>query len=360
MTGTARPRKGLPLRGQADGRHWPDRSRRGAAAEHERRALSDALHLLEGGLCAVCRERDECAARRLSYFVIETHTEQGTRTRGEEASGFRPAHTRRLLADASATWLMPQVHDPALAGGIRLLDAPDTRRARCPCCVAGDDTIARASETPLHGFGRVQIRDAVQQGALCLPHTASLAARAPYEHGPHLADAAPAFPEEGRRGLVRPAGTDEDAQARSVLFDRIDPILPVEEEQQRSVTSCWRADADVGCCPLCLAEHRTVRRLLTWAAATDRGRPSGEESVLCARHLHDLAAADGPDVAAVLAANHDRWNTRLSRFRGLLAEGGKRRAGAGLPAPHEGVPDRSEDVPEYQHPIARRKSWSST
>ncbi|MFE3148104.1 hypothetical protein ACFXJ6_15740 [Streptomyces sp. NPDC059218] len=330
MTGPARPRRRLPHRDRTGTASWPGRLRRGRTAEHDERALSDALHLLNGGLCAVCRERDEFAARWLSYFVIETHTEEGTRARVEAAAGFCPAHTRRLLADASSSWLMPQVHDLALAGGVRLLDAPDACRARCPCCAAGDDAVERASETLLGAFGQARVREAVRQGAVCLPHMAALAARTSSEYGRSLADAASALLEGEPCGLVRLAGTDEDAQARSRLLDRIDPLLQVEEQQRRrSVTSHWKADVEAGCCPLCLAGHRAVRRLLTWeAAAAEHGRPSGEEAVLCPRHLHDLAAVGGPDVAAVLTANGDQWNARLGRFRGILTEGGRRRADA--------------------------------
>ncbi|MFJ2639385.1 hypothetical protein [Streptomyces sp. NPDC087511] len=330
VTGPARLRRSLPPRERTDGRHRPGRPWRGRAEEHDRRALSDALHLLEGGPCAVCRECDAFAARWLSYFVIETHAEEGTRVRVEAAAGFCPAHTRRLLADAAASWLMPQVHDLALAVWTRLLDVPDARRARCPCCVAGDDATERASETLLRAFGHARIRDAVHRGALCLPHLAAPAARTPRAYALPLADAAAALLEEGRYDLPRLAGTDEDAQARSVLLGRIDPLLPVEEERQRrSVTSRWRTDADLGCCPLCLAEHRAVRRLLTWAATTDHGPPSGEESVPCARHLHELAAVDGPNTAAILAGSRDQWDARFGRFRRLLDEGGKRRADAG-------------------------------
>ncbi|MES9511887.1 hypothetical protein ABWJ92_36800 [Streptomyces sp. NPDC000609] len=88
-------------------------------------------------------------APRLSYFVTESHTEEGTRARVGAAAGLCPARTRRLLADASAPWPMPRVHDLALAGWTRLLDAPDARRARCPCRAAGDDATERASETQL-------------------------------------------------------------------------------------------------------------------------------------------------------------------------------------------------------------------
>lgn len=179
VTGPARLRRSLPPRERTDGRHRPGRPWRGRAEEHDRRALSDALHLLEGGPYAVCRECDAFAARWLSYFVIETHAEEGTRARVEAAAGFCPAHTRRLLADVSASWLMPQVHDLALAGWTRLLDVPDARRARCPCCVAGDDATERASETLLRAFGHARIRDAVHGGALCLPHLAAPAARTP-------------------------------------------------------------------------------------------------------------------------------------------------------------------------------------
>ncbi|WP_406145241.1 hypothetical protein [Streptomyces sp. NBC_01012] len=309
----------------------PGRSRRARAAEHDRRALSDAARLLDDGLCPVCRRREEFATRWLSYFIIESHTEEGTRSRVRAAVGFCPAHTRRLLADASAPWLMPQVHSLALAGGTRLLDEPDARPARCPCCVAGDDAAERALGTLLGALGHPSVREAVRGGAVCLPHTAELAARAPQAYGRSLADAASGLLTKGRRDLVWLAGADEDAQVRAALFDRIDPLLREEEERRRrSVTSRWEADTEAGCCPLCRAEHRAVRRLLQWeAAASGHGRPASEESLLCTRHLHDVTAMGGPNVASVITENCARWNARIKRFQRLLDADGKRHSDAG-------------------------------
>ncbi|MET8405371.1 hypothetical protein [Streptomyces sp900116325] len=331
MTDSARTYSIVSLRDWARDLPWPGRSQPAKAAEREDRALSDALHLLRDGLCAVCRERDESATRWLSYFIVESHTEEGTRGRVQAAAGLCPAHTRQLLADDSSSWLLPQLHDLALAGGTRLLGELGARPARCPCCTAGDDAAERALDTLLRAFGQPPVRDAVQDGAVCLPHTPVLATRVPYAYGLQLADTASALLEAGQRDIVWLAGMDKDARARAVIFDRIDPVLLDEEQQQRrSVTSRWKADVEADCCPLCLAEHRAARRLLMWAAtATDRGLPAREESALCARHLHDLTAIGGPNVEAVLADNRDQWNARLIRFRRLLGEGKKGRANAG-------------------------------
>ncbi|MFG3527444.1 hypothetical protein ACGF8B_11925 [Streptomyces sp. NPDC047917] len=308
----------------------PGRSQRAKAEERENHRRREALHLMHGGLCAVCRERDESAARWLSYFVMESHRQEGTRARVQESAGLCPAHTRRLLAAPSSPWLMPQLLDLALTGGTRLLRTPGTRRSRCPCCTAGDDATGRATETLLCALGHPPVREGVQDGAVCLPHIAVLATRAPYEYGLQLAESASAALEEERETAWL-AGTDEDARIRAALHRRIDPLLLDEERhRRRSTTSRWQADVGMDCCPLCLAEHRCARRLLKWAATTTgRGRPAREESVLCARHLHDLAATGGPNVRAVLAENRSQWGTRLDHFRTLLGQDGKERDRAG-------------------------------
>lgn len=339
MTGRGHPLSRGFSHGWAGVLPGPGRARRARERAHDKKAVDDAVHLLGDGLCPVCRERDDFAARWLSYFVIETHTEAGTRARVEASAGFCPTHSRRLLADISSSWLMPQVHDLALTGGTRLLGEPGARRARCPCCVAGDDAAQRALKTLLYALGHPVVRDGVQTGEVCLPHTAVLATCTSPEYALRLAGAACALLEAGQCDTGWLAGEDKEAETRAALLARVDPLL-VEEERQREgpVTGRWEADVEADCCPLCLAEHRAVRRLLIWTAATtDRGRPAGEESVLCARHLHDLTSIGGPNVAAVVTENCDRWSSRLSRFRRLLGEGAKRRADAGpylLSGPH--------------------------
>ncbi|MFT9821174.1 hypothetical protein [Lysinibacillus sp. NPDC056185] len=331
MTGSARTGSAVSLRDRARALPRPGRSQRAKAEEREEHVRRDALHLLRGGRCAVCRERDESATRWLSYFVTESHTEEGTCTRVQASVGLCPAHTRRLLADASAPWLMPQLLDLALTGGTQLLGTPDTRRTRCPCCAAGDDATQRAMETLLRAFDHPPVREAVQDGAVCLPHLAVLATRVPHAYGFELAGSASAALDGERRETAWLAGTDEDACVRAMFHRRIDPLLLDEERhRQRSATSRWKADVGMDCCPLCLAEHRAARRLLTWTAtATGRGGPAHEESVLCARHLHDLTAIGGPNVQAVLSENRSQWDARLNRFRRLLGEGRKGHAHTG-------------------------------
>jgi hypothetical protein len=321
---------------------WPSlpasaRAERAVAAEAARR---DALHLLAGeeGLCGVCRERDDAAGRWLASFVGESRHDAGVRTRLRAAAGFCPAHTRHLLAEVSASWLVPSVHAEALAGGLRLLDADAVGRngqrlGPCPACAIGEAAAERALTVVLRALEETPVRQAVDGGALCLPHTATLATRATVPLGLSVAATASARLTGEARETVPVAwlaGLDPDAPARARQQERLDPLLETEESAQRhAVAERWEADVALACCPLCLAGHRAARRLLRWAATTTgTGHPTREETRLCPRHLHDLAALAGPgrNAAALLADNADAWRDTLTGFRKRTA-GGRRERG---------------------------------
>lgn len=273
-------------------------------AENER-ALRDALHLLDEGLCAVCRERDDSARRWLTFFVAESHTDEGVRARVAAAVGFCPAHTRHLLADVSAPWLMPQVCDVALGGGVRLLSAPPGRPAGCPACRAGRDAQERALSTVLRVLDQAQVREAIDGGAVCLPHLATLAARADADEALRIAGTASALLDHRPPEVAWLAAMDPDATRRTDQLSRVDRLLPVERtRQQYAVTDRWDADLEVGCCPLCLAEQRAAHAAAALDRHQHRARGTGqEEATLCPRHLHDIAAIGGPNLPAVMAVN---------------------------------------------------------
>ncbi|OPF77312.1 hypothetical protein VT50_0221265 [Streptomyces antioxidans] len=296
---------------------WPSARHSRATGQERERAERDALHLLREGPCGVCRERDDATRRWLTYFAHESHTDQGVMARLGAAAGFCPAHTRHLLADTSASWLLPPVHDAALTGGQRLLADTSTGPGPCPACVNGADAEDRALQTVIRAVDRPPVREAVADEAMCLPHMALLATRTGADDGGWLAGAALAHLERQRTGMSWLAGMDPDATARALLHPLLDPLLRAEQhQQQRAVLDRWDADIALVCCPLCLAEHRAARRLLRWAAtSTDSRRPAREETGLCPRHLHDLTALGGPSVSAVVADNRARWSDQLTRFR---------------------------------------------
>jgi inorganic pyrophosphatase len=302
-----------------------------ADGAESQRALREAQHLLRGGLCAVCRERDDNASRWLAYFIAESHTDAGVMSRLAAATGFCPAHTRHLLADASAPWLMPQIHDVALRGGLRHLSDQDVRRSPCPACAAGRDAAERARSTLLRVLERPEMRTAISGSTVCLPHLATLAAHADPRQALWLAETASAHLDERPPDVDSLAGLDPDADRRAEQYARLDRFLPVERARQASAVSHrWETDLQIGCCPLCLAEQRAVRRLLRWMATSNgHGDLGREETGLCSRHLHDLTATGGDNVAAILAVNADTWLARLVRFRRRLTEGRDARRSAG-------------------------------
>ncbi|MEO3749172.1 hypothetical protein [Streptomyces sp. B6B3] len=301
---------------------------RAARATDAERAGRDALHLLAEGLCAVCRQRDDGARSWLRYFVNDSNADPGVRARVRDAVGFCPAHTRHLLGDTSASWLLPSVQGEALAGGLRLLDDDRARRGPCPACEAGQAAEERALVTVSRALPQAPVRDAVCGGALCLPHEIALAARsdaaaatavttAATERLTGLARTGP--DDEGPgigAGVATLAGLDADAAARGRQLGRLDPLLDAERAGAHApVADRWAADLRLACCPLCLAEHRAARRLLRWAATSEEGRQAEGTSALCPRHLHDLGGLAGqaaPHAGALVAANAEEWRERLA------------------------------------------------
>ncbi|NGN64536.1 hypothetical protein G5C51_11555, partial [Streptomyces sp. A7024] len=291
-------------------------------------AQRDAERLLAAGPCAVCTERDDAAHRWLRYFTHHSRAEARVQTRIRSSMGFCPPHTRHLLGDpASASWLLPQLYDLALDGGLQLLTGPARRPAphACPACVTGTRAAARARSVLLRALDRPPVFAAMTGGDVCLPHLAAAAASLPAEEGVRLAEAVVhRFPE--RAALEWIAGSDADAPVRARLHRALDPLADEEDRrQQRSVLDRWDADAGLACCPLCLAEHRAARRLLRWAAWAGPEPPDGEDTALCARHLHDLAADGGPNLAVITAGNAAAWQARFTRFHLLRRQGGAAR-----------------------------------
>ncbi|WP_419999848.1 hypothetical protein [Streptomyces boninensis] len=155
-------------------------------------AQRDAEHLLAAGPCAACAERDDAVARWLRYYTHHSRTEAAGRTRIRASMGLCPPHTRHLLGDpASAAWLLPQLYDLALDGGLRLLAVPARRPAphACPACVCGTRAAARARTVLLRALDRAPVFAAVTGGAVCVPHLAAAAAALPAEEGVRVAEA---------------------------------------------------------------------------------------------------------------------------------------------------------------------------
>ncbi len=163
---------------------------RAARATDAERAGRDALHLLAEGLCAVCRQRDDGARSWLTYFVNDSNSDLGVRARMRDAVGFCPAHTRHLLGDTSASWLLPSVQAEALAGGLHLLDDDRARQGPCPACEAAHAAEERALLAVLRALPQDPVRDAVRGGALCVPHELALVGRADANAGAAVAAAA--------------------------------------------------------------------------------------------------------------------------------------------------------------------------
>lgn len=98
---------------------------------------------------------------------------------------------------------------------------------------------------------------------MCLPHLVELLTALQPQQGRGLAAATLKLLGDGPTGLDWLAGTDTDAPMR-VTPAREDATLLAKEEQtqQRSVAARWDADTAKDCCPLCLAAHRALARLL--------------------------------------------------------------------------------------------------
>jgi hypothetical protein len=272
------------------------------------RSLDDVL--LDAPACPICAACAEAEKHFFSWFDNETFAEPAMHARLRASVGFCPAHQRRMLA-------RPQLSPvPAIVAGALAQLAPEPPpRASCPACEPVEQARAHALQRLCRALARADHRaryEARASGA-CLPHLAATVAAG---HDP----AAPVLTERLRRDLASAAafelvaGCDPDAPMRRVLRGGL-PGRPSADATTSgdAEREAWRVPA----CPACLAGGRAERRYLDWRRHEERADAVDlrhEPGLLCATHLHDLAAADEHAAARATGRVRERWVADLDRL----------------------------------------------
>jgi hypothetical protein len=324
----------------------PLRRRRDHAAASLARDRDDLLRLVAEGGCPVCRYRNDGLDAWLRAYAAESRTELDVQQRMAASLGPCPAHTRFLLVDGSASWLLKSVYlDVVSAGLARLTRRDQPELAECRLCAQerADERLMLARLVRALGAARdeavadpTKVRDAYREaGGACLNHALDALQLADADTAGVIVDTlrqllcGPADQTGGNPAAAAGAvaGIDLDVPLRVAMRERLaaESLAAEEDAFRRSVSDRVRADLAGGSCPVCRASQRAEWRFLRWAAAEVDRRP--EEVTLCRAHLADLAttgpgagADASPGAQAVLAANLDGWLNRLDRYDAEVAE----------------------------------------
>ena len=275
--------------------------------------------------CPVCEYCVEAEEQFFRWFEIESFADPEMHARLRRSVGFCARHERRALR---VRQLAPI---PAIVrGALEQLGSAPPERGECPAC-ASVRQAREQSEGMLHtvlGSPDVSARYAERDVGACVPDVAVAIINGDHEIARALA-------EKLRRDLMTGhafelvAGRDRDAPVRAAARAALPAgVLTDWSTSAEAERATWQLEA----CPVCHAGGRAERRYLDWrrheehADAVDLHQEPG---LLCAEHLHDLAAVDpeaGERAATRVRARwlHEvsgvlkRWPPAASQARTLL------------------------------------------
>ena len=248
--------------------------------------LYGASDLLTGPGCPVCRYAEEASDRYLAWFALEGHADTVTVTRLCSSLGMCSRHTRGLMSQPGAAGRLTAVYRYVMEAARDRLGGRAGRLARCPACEHDDGAAGRALDTLIDDLADDAVRERYRElGGLCLPHVRSASARGGHRLVAWLSHTAAAavFARPTAAGWL--AGTDRDAEVRTVL--------------RRASPASARPGS--GVCLACLAAGRAEQSHLDRIAHVSERSPE-RRLLLCAGHLADLTIlTGGRDVAPMLA-----------------------------------------------------------
>jgi hypothetical protein len=271
------------------------------------RAAEDVF--LDPAQCPACVHCAKLGEQFFRWFDGQTSAEPAMWLRLRDSVGFCPEHERRALRHPTLPPL-PFV----VRGAMARLDPQSPPRGECPACErarqareGADELLARAVAD-----AGLRARYAARLHGACLPHVAATIASG--DSGLARVLAAQLRGELASDGTFETvAGRDDDAPTRVAL--RAALLVAVREIASSSAESecaTWSVDA----CPACSAGGHAEKRYLEWRRHEERADASDlrtDPGVLCAAHLHDLAA-DDPEAGERAAARVRRaWVERLDR-----------------------------------------------
>jgi len=304
--------------------------------------------------CPVCQYCVEAEDQFFRWFDIEAFADPAMQLRLRRSAGFCAPHARRALAIRQ----LAPAH-AIVRGALDRLGSDPPAPGECPACAS----VSQAREHAEQMLGSVtasramSARYAQRERGACLPHlTATIAVGD--------ADVARSLAEKLRRDLATSddlellAGRDREADSRVALRAALPSGLAVDAASSAEAErATWHVDA----CPVCLAAGRSERRYLDWRRHEERADAidlDQDPGLLCAAHVHELAALDERAGGRAARRVRERWVHELDgllkrwpppppRTRRLLR--GRRRA----PAPRLRAPlcpaCRARDGAEERH-----------
>jgi hypothetical protein len=282
--------------------------------------------------CPACRRRDRDVGRWVESFASEHHADLAVITSLRASRGFCAAHTRRLLANPSASSLLGTVYGDVLpAAAAELAARPGSIPVACPACIQADGATTRVFSQLRLDLVDESVRAAYEShGGLCVPDALEFAAGS--------STPAAAFVlgvvrrrldgEGGGSGSADSlvdllAGLDADAPRRdglrrsehNTVVDNYRTQLK-ERQPRRRLMAMLGDDA----CPVCTSGAQQLFGRLGWLAHVDATDVRPEELLLCAMHVRDVALADDDAGRRAAAAIAEALRGRLERLLDRLSE----------------------------------------
>jgi hypothetical protein len=281
---------------------------RDRAAPHAGLVRSQEDVFLDPAGCPVCEYCAKAEKQFLRWFDIEWLAEPVTHVRLRRSAGFRARHERRALCVAQLSRV------PAIVrGALEQLGREPPVRGEGPACASVRQAREHADGMLRMVLGRRELRARYGEREIgaCAPHLAATVASGD-------AGLARTLAEKLRRDLAARDAfelvveRDSDARVREALRTALPRALvadpPTSAEPERTA---WQ----VAACPVCHAADPAERRYLDWRRheeRTDAIDLQHEPGLLCAAHLHDLAATDVEAGERAASRVRGRWLNELS------------------------------------------------
>jgi hypothetical protein len=263
---------------------------------------------LDAAACPICEYCTEAEDQFFRWFEIESFADPAMHAHLRRSVGFCPPHERRALR---IDQLAPT---PAIVrGALDQLDGAPPARGECPACHSvrqarehAESMLATVLASPA-----LRARYVGREVGVCLPHLRATIATGALEPARVLAEKLRDDLSDAD-ALEVVAGRDRDAPARAELRIAVSAAPLTDAATSADVErAAWQHAA----CPICLAASRAERRYLDWRRHEERSDAIDlhqEPGVLCASHLHDLAAADAQAGARAAGRARQRWLHELN------------------------------------------------